>query len=54
MVIVNVIPSKQCPIETEWNLVWLKNKKLSPVAQAYLEFIKQEKQNIIQTKVFLV
>jgi len=48
--VVNVVPSKQCPIETEWNLVWLKNKKLSPVAKAYLEFIKEEKHNIIKQK----
>lgn len=48
--IVNVIPSKNCPIATEWNLIWLKSKKLSPVAQAYLDFIKKEKQDIIDHK----
>lgn len=48
--VVKVIPTVGCPIKTEWNLVWLKNKKLSPVAKAYLEFIKEEKQNIIQEK----
>ncbi len=47
---VNVVPSKNCPITTEWNLVWLKNKKLSPVAIAFLEFIQQEKQHIINDK----
>ena len=48
--IVKVVPSKKCPITTEWNLIWLKNKKLSPVAQAYLDFIKNEKDDIIYKK----
>jgi len=48
--IVKLVPSKQCPITTEWNLIWLKSKKLSPVAQAYLDFIKTEKQDIIDSK----
>jgi len=28
-------------------LIWLKEKKLSPVSQAYLEFLRAEKQNIL-------
>lgn len=47
---VEVVPSKGCPITTEWNLIWLKNKKLSPVALSYLEFIRSEKQSIIEEK----
>lgn len=47
---IKVIPSKGCPITTEWNLVWLKSKKQSPVAQSFLEFIRQEKQNIMNQK----
>lgn len=46
--IVKVVPVKSCPITTEWNLIWLKNKKLSPVAKAYLEFVKSEKHNLIE------
>ncbi len=34
------------PIKSEWNLIWLPNKILSPVAQKYLDFIKSEKENI--------
>lgn len=48
--IVKIVPSKHCPISTEWNLVWLKNKKLSPVAQAYLDFIREEKKDIVDNK----
>jgi len=47
---VKVVPSKACPITTEWNLIWLKNKKLSPVAQSYLDFIKSDKNRIIEEK----
>lgn len=48
--IVKVVPSKNCPITTEWNLIWLKSKKLSPVAKAYLDFIRSGKQDIIHNK----
>ena len=30
-------------IVTNWKLVWLKGKKMSPVAAAYLEYIRQQK-----------
>lgn len=40
------IPFEGLPIKTQWNLVWLKHKNLSPVAEAYIEFLKAEKQNI--------
>lgn len=45
---VYIIPSKGLPILTYWRLIWLKNKKLSPVASAYLDFIKKEKEAIIK------
>lgn len=44
---VYIIPTVGLPIKTEWRLVWLKEKKLSPVSQAFLEYIRAEKQNII-------
>ena len=43
-----IIPFKGLPIVTNWNLVWLKSKNLSPTAVAYLEFIKSEKDRIIR------
>jgi len=42
-----IIPVKGLPISTAWNLIWLKSKKLSPAAMAYLDFIKTEKDGII-------
>lgn len=46
-----IIPTKQLPIITEWNLVWLKNKNFSPAAKAYLEFLEKNK-DIITKKEF--
>ncbi|WP_435623693.1 LysR family transcriptional regulator [Flagellimonas sp.] len=46
----NVIPSKNLPIITTWNLVWLKNKKLSPVASSLLEYLKTNKEDIMSSK----
>lgn len=43
-----IIPYKGLPIITNWNLVWQKSKNLSPVAQAYLDFINDEKERIIK------
>lgn len=45
---VHIIPSKGLPILTHWRLIWLKNKVLSPVAAAYLDFIRNEKDSIIK------
>lgn len=45
---VEIIPYKGLPIITHWNLIWLKAKKLSPVANAFLEYIEAEKDRIIQ------
>jgi DNA-binding transcriptional LysR family regulator len=42
-----IIPMKNLPIVTHWNLVWLESKKLSPTALAFLEFIEKEKERII-------
>ncbi|MEM1121876.1 MAG: LysR substrate-binding domain-containing protein, partial [Bacteroidota bacterium] len=44
----HIIPSTGLPITTHWRLIWLKNKKLSPVAQAYLAYVKAEKETIIK------
>ena len=43
-----IIPIKDLPIITHWNLVWLSSKKLSPTAMAFLEYIEKEKDQIIQ------
>lgn len=43
-----IIPVQGFPIESKWHLIWLKNKKFSPAASAYLHYLKKEKQTLIQ------
>jgi len=45
-----IVPVKGLPINTMWYLIWLKSKKLSPVAIAYLDFLNAEKENIINNR----
>ena len=42
-----IIPIKGLPIKTTWNIVWLKSKKLSPVAKAFIEELENQKNKII-------
>lgn len=42
-----IIPVKGLPIVTNWSLIWLSTKKLSPVAEKLLEYINTNKANII-------
>lgn len=44
----HIIPIKGLPIKTTWNLVWQADKKLSPVAIAYIDFLKAEKKEIVK------
>jgi len=46
--LLTIIPMKGLPIETSWRLIWLKEKKLSPIAESYLNYLANEKQNIIK------
>lgn len=45
-----IIPVDGLPIKTVWSLIWLQDKKLSPVADAFLEYMRTEKSRIIQHK----
>ncbi len=42
-----IIPVAGLPINTYWNLVWLQAKNLSPVAKAFMEFLQENKEEII-------
>ena len=41
-----IISMKGFPIKSNWYLVWLKNKSLSPVAEAYINYIRDEKSKL--------
>lgn len=44
----NIINIKGTPIKTMWSLIWLKGKKHSPAAKAYLEYLEKNKETIKQ------
>lgn len=43
-----IIPVKGLPIKSSWQLIWQKNKGFSPVALAFLQYLKTEKDQIIE------
>lgn len=45
-----IIPTKGLPITTTWSLIWLKGKKHSPVSLSFLEYLRNEKNNIVHHK----
>ena len=45
-----IIPVKGFPIKSTWQIIWLKNKKFSRVAEQYLTYLQTEKLNIINDK----
>ena len=44
-----IIPVSGFPIQSDWRLIWLKDKVLSPISQSYLKFIRENKNEIIDT-----
>lgn len=46
----DIIPLTNLPITTAWNLVWLKEKNLSPVATAFIKYIEVNKVKITDEK----
>ncbi len=46
-----IIPVKGLPIKTTWSLIWLKGKKHGPVAHAYLNYLRKEK-NLVVNQTF--
>ncbi|MBJ7880929.1 LysR family transcriptional regulator [Gelidibacter salicanalis] len=42
-----IIPINGLPVTTFWNLIWLKGKKFTPAAKAYLDYLKTQKEDLI-------
>lgn len=38
---IKIIPIKKLPIVSNWRLIWLKGKKMSPVAKAYFAYVNE-------------
>lgn len=41
-----IVPAAGLPIKTKWRLIWLKNRALPPAAEAYLSYLRKEKERI--------
>lgn len=45
-----IISLKGLPIKTTWSLIWLKGKKHSPTSLSFLNYLKNERMNIVKDK----
>lgn len=45
-----IIPVGGFPIKSNWQIIWMKGKRFSPAALAYLEYLKKERNKIIKEK----
>ena len=46
----HIIPVSGLPIKTVWQLIWLKGKGHSPVAKAFMQHVKKEKDKIVKER----
>ena len=44
---IQILKADDLPVVTNWELVWLEEKKLSPVTEGFIRFIEMEKERII-------
>jgi DNA-binding transcriptional LysR family regulator len=44
---IKIVSAKGLPIVTNWNLIWLKSKKLSPTSTAFVNYLEKYKSEII-------
>jgi len=42
----NIIPFPGLPLRTRWSVVWLSEKKLSPLGKAFIQYLEMEKEQI--------
>lgn len=43
-----IIPALGFPIKSKWHLIWLKEKKLSPIATAFIDYIRKNKDIVLK------
>ncbi|WP_109833047.1 LysR substrate-binding domain-containing protein [Reichenbachiella versicolor] len=43
-----IVSAKDLPVVTEWTLIYLKGKKLSPAAHAFEDYVNQHKDDVIE------
>jgi len=48
----HVLPAKGMPVLEHWRFAWHKDKKMSPVAQAFLSYFKKHREELLETKFY--
>jgi DNA-binding transcriptional LysR family regulator len=43
-----IIPTNGFPLKSKWQIIWLKGKKLSPIAEAYINHLTSSKEEILK------
>lgn len=43
-----IVPARDLPVITRWRIIWLKGKMLSPVATAFLAYVRENKQILLE------
>jgi DNA-binding transcriptional LysR family regulator len=46
---VQIIPVEGFPLRSTWRLVWLRKKRFTPAAEAYLNYLKENREGIIKS-----
>lgn len=44
-----IIPDTKMRVRSQWRLIWLKKKKLTPIAEAFISYIRHNKQQTYET-----
>ena len=44
---IQVVPFKGLPISSQWNLIWMQNKNLYPVANSFVQYLENKKDEVI-------
>lgn len=44
-----IIPVKNLPVKTDWNLIWLRSKNVSTIGKSFIENINRNKEYIMKT-----
>jgi DNA-binding transcriptional LysR family regulator len=43
-----IIPARGLPLETNWNIIWMKSKNLSRVSKNFINYVEEQKSAIIK------
>ncbi|MFN5493789.1 MAG: LysR family transcriptional regulator [Bacteroidota bacterium] len=43
-----IIPAPGLPVKSDWHLIWMKGKKNSPLAAEFIEFIRENRTDLVQ------